>query len=822
MIEVVVLGWDGACRELAYVPVNGGAGGTRTSMVVAAWAAPDVDHECAGAELPQVGHLETDGDGCILTLTGRSVVQCSVRYRNGRIRLSDRNRQGVKVADLSPEAVGLGEPEFASRADEIGSFLWFGTATNGGTAGCWLVDGGLHDWLARQRAAGMQRRQEREAKAERDRALREKEEAEERAKGRFVNPYTFVPFPATIDRCKPAGHELLAEDRLSGSFTVRWEFTAPMQAPDGSVDGAELRLPGSSVKGAVRALHETLAGGCLRVLNEDFRPSYRDTASELSPQWTLATVTKVTADGQPLAVRPCERVVWVRAEQLRQAWGRELKTGCGVSLKAELARKRLDRYELPPDADVTRDGDWVVLLTDAGARPKQRNDPDNPTKKINAEYFAACGLLGTEAVEVSVSEDAWLGFRTAVDGAREVQQYRAALRNGVAWQPTQTVEFHGPIGRRKRVTGLFDVDDVLWVHRPAGSGEVDELRLSAIWRHTGEGPLRDRVPQALRPCTDPDRLCPSCRIFGSADHQARGEDETAQQRAYAGHVRFGDAVSPDPVRLTPFDRAPMGAPKPGAGQFYLAVRSTDPARTEKDQPTREWRHKKAEGGSQLHVRGRKFYWHADPTVQPVHRHIRRPDQTNEAMQAQRLLAPAGTVLHQRVTFDNLSEAELGGLLSTLQPQLVLNADAGRLLLRLGGAKPLGLGSCHAEVRDLRVWTARSRYGDATAQAPCVADYVAAFAGQCSPAVRQTWPALAAVLAEDSVDPKQVWYPPGARWDEQRAKAKDFDESFNFFTGSSGMFLKNGQRPILPLPDPTQPDQTLPIIDKYGKPLGAAE
>jgi hypothetical protein len=90
------------------------------------------------------------------------------------------------------------------------------------------------------------------------------------------------------------------------------------------------------------------------------------------------------------------------------------------------------------------------------------------------------------------------------------------------------------------------------------------------------------------------------------------------------------------------------------------------------------------------------------------------------------------------------------------------------------------------------------------------------------AVKETWPALAAVLAEDSVDPKQVWYPPRARWGEQRANAEQFDRSYEFFAGSSGMFLERGRRPMLTLPDPTGPDQTLPIIDKYGRPLGAAE
>ena len=43
---------------------------------------------------------------------------------------------------------------------------------------------------------------------------------------RFVNPYTFVPFPATVERSAPGGHHWLGPGRLSGAFTVTWTFWA--------------------------------------------------------------------------------------------------------------------------------------------------------------------------------------------------------------------------------------------------------------------------------------------------------------------------------------------------------------------------------------------------------------------------------------------------------------------------------------------------------------------------------------------------------------------------------------------------------------------
>lgn len=314
------------------------------------------------------------------------------------------------------------------------------------------------------------------------------------------------------------------------------------------------------------------------------------------------------------------------------------------------------------------------------------------------------------------------------------------------------------------------------------------------------------------------------------------DDGPAEQRAYAGHVRFGDAVSVGAVALTPFDRAPLGMPNPGAGQFYLRYTDPRPAAAENDVPTREWGAKPdrmtgANAQPARQVRGRKYYWHADPTQQAVPRHIARPQQTNENLRGQRLLAATGTVLAQAVTFDNLTVAEVGSLFATLRPETVLPADnpgSRPLRLHLGGGKPLGLGSCHAEIERLRVWTAQSRYGPAAPVGPDPDGYVAAFVAAAPEAVSRTWPALCAVLAEDTVDPKQVWYPPGAHWSDQvsqgsRVPQKSFDEPFSFFIGTSGMYLdkKTPPRPLTPLPDPTAADQTLPITRAEDLGKGAA-
>jgi CRISPR-associated protein (TIGR03986 family) len=406
-----------------------------------------------------------------------------------------------------------------------------------------------------------------------------------------------------------------------------------------------------------------------------------------------------------------------------------------------------------------------------------------------------------------------------------------------ARQPRAPVKFGGqPIGYRRVVTGWLWEGDVIWVRTRTDGASVtaEELSLAALWRHLGWdarqspdlGPqgwsAGSRVPSALLGCSDPEDLCPTCRVFGSVDAQARKGDDRARQRAYAGHVRFGDACSERPVELEEIQRAPLGAPRPGAGQFYLDYADSRPAGRER-KPTREWG-SDPDTERRRPLRGRKFYWHADPAGQALPRHKARDHQKSRGdgaeseLVSRRQLAPAGTVLRQRITFDNLSRVELGSLLAAFESHRVLAPsapEAGPVLLHLGGGKPLGLGSCTATVGDLQVWTAASRYGAAPAETPDAGAYVREFADACPAEIREAvWPSLTAVLARGTVNPAQVWYPPGEYWPDQEDQ-KAFDEPFAFFTASSGMHIEASgkQRPLVRLPDPADRDQSLPIVRK---------
>jgi CRISPR-associated protein (TIGR03986 family) len=326
--------------------------------------------------------------------------------------------------------------------------------------------------------------------------------------------------------------------------------------------------------------------------------------------------------------------------------------------------------------------------------------------------------------------------------------------------------------------------------------------------------MSDRIPDAVRTCNDPWDLCLSCRLFGAAHTASAEPGREADQHSYAGHLRIGDAIA-EGITTSRVRLAPLGAPRPGAGQFYLQIPRTDPASDETELPAAYWGSEQ-DRSALRQVRGRKFYWNGDPAVQRPPRHLARPGQRNEAMTGERTLVPAGTCFRQDIAFDNVSRAELGSVLLTLLPRLVLPRTEGRqtadYLLRLGGGKPLGLGSCAVEVTNLQWQDSRQRYlgqqlvGQSAEDFfdPVVGD-VARLAGH---EVLLHWPMLSRILRADGVDPELIWYPLGGEWADERNR----DRSFRFFARTNGRHLERHTEPIRPLPDPSPDhDQRLPAV-----------
>jgi hypothetical protein len=155
-----------------------------------------------------------------------------------------------------------------------------------------------------------------------------------------------------------------------------------------------------------------------------------------------------------------------------------------------------------------------------------------------------------------------------------------------------------------------------------------------------QGRHRPYIPQGYSGCMSVNDLCIACRLFGAQDYQ--------------GHVSFEDAV----------------APKGSLVSLRTPLLWT-PARGGRGLPPRYLQ------GNQ--ARGRKFYRHARPASGADPRACIKSD----------------AELPLRIHFLNLSEAELGVLLTALGQH-----PDHPFPIKLGGGKPVGLGSVQVVCRQI--------------------------------------------------------------------------------------------------------------------------
>jgi hypothetical protein len=155
-----------------------------------------------------------------------------------------------------------------------------------------------------------------------------------------------------------------------------------------------------------------------------------------------------------------------------------------------------------------------------------------------------------------------------------------------------------------------------------------------------QGRHRPYIPQGYGGCMSVNDLCIACRLFGAQDYQ--------------GHVSFEDAVAPKGSLVL------LGTPL-----------LWTPARGGRGLPPRYLERDRA--------KGRKFYRHARPPsgVDP------------------RACIKSGAELPLRIHFLNLSEAELGVLLTALGQH-----PDHPFPIKLGGGKPVGLGSVQVVCRQI--------------------------------------------------------------------------------------------------------------------------
>lgn len=207
------------------------------------------------------------------------------------------------------------------------------------------------------------------------------------------------------------------------------------------------------------------------------------------------------------------------------------------------------------------------------------------------------------------------------------------------------------------------------------------LSPACITREIYEKRLKD-ILKTFRSCTDKEKLCPACALFGMVNHGTAvssrirftdllpEEHECAQDYYCEDMVTLPPLLSPNISNIEFYLRKPEGASF-WTYDYYI----NDKGETVPYVPE---------------ISGRKFYWHQMDCVLP--KRI-APQNLNVTIRP----VKAGIAFHGKLYFQNISSKELDQLL------WMMNAGESGAIgerkhgYKLGAAKPLGLGSIATSV-----------------------------------------------------------------------------------------------------------------------------
>lgn len=249
---------------------------------------------------------------------------------------------------------------------------------------------------------------------------------------------------------------------------------------------------------------------------------------------------------------------------------------------------------------------------------------------------------------------------------------------------------------------FFDIDE--------DATEVTRLSFSSIWRRAVPGSLDESlaaIAPHLPPLLDSERaLSPAECLFGMVRERDSSKKLGALNDdalpALASRVRFRDArlVSVAPPQETAFVTLQiLSSPKPPSPAFYFSgTEAVSKAQLN------------LEAGNHR-PNGRKYYLH--PPQEQIDKRLFESRHNDRNLRKQKVLIKplkVGTCFEFVIDFENLSDAELNLLLTSLQP----SADFHH---RLGMGKPLGLGSVRLDILELGLVPRCTRYSADALDAP---------------------------------------------------------------------------------------------------------
>lgn len=510
----------------------------------------------------------------------------------------------------------------------------------------------------------------------------------------FLNPYNFIPFPEKRRRhyededvhtgviiytittksplfipntssehafaIKAVDEQGRAADHRSCDF---YSYTELEEGKDYSRTFAEPVIPGSELRGMVRGLYETLTGSCMGVLNTDTYPVRRS-----GEVFKAALIHKEAGRDGRLALVEAEDCIYrestdytdrffrrVDREEGQKVFFQRIKRGRGKSLITDCSLRRDSAH---PECGYLIKG-MMGPKTGKVERQKHNCHVFLPTNRLLEKELDGSAIDRLRKVIASYQEQP-----TAQEDS--YREYRRNLESFLQREEEGCFPvYYSVVGQ--------EGEKLLYLS-PASI--TKELSHHSIGELAGE----------FRPCESRVHRCPACDLFGMTG--------TTNEESAASRIRFADArVADERENREYYDPIVtlemLGSPKLSNTEFYL----------EREDGADFWTcdYYIKEGKAcpyRARLRGRKYYWHQPDRKLPAG--ISRTERNKTVRPVKR-----GVTFQGKLYFNRISARQLGQLL------WILNGGNGEeqtgqgpTAYKLGGGKPLGLGSVELKVKEV--------------------------------------------------------------------------------------------------------------------------
>lgn len=480
---------------------------------------------------------------------------------------------------------------------------------------------------------------------------------------KFVNPYTFIPFPRRVARKNIETYlydnsSNLVSGRIDCTMTTITPLAMPGVLKKKNDDHPEYEfchigdkpvIPGSNIRGCIRNIYETITASCASKIS-DKNLSFRENDKKSKPGL-------IVKDGDKWKLFTAQRSV---IPNMTPKFDEN-----GTYIERSKDGKKYYNFQKVYFSDESREKEYIARkVTNISTRNRKLGKRGylriwENAKESNQSIF----VKGTEVRGV-VLPDSFIDDLTNLYELYETNN-----------SDNEHAELFKNIKRNFEDKKKEDNDNYpVWFSQV---GNEIYISLGQFSQRLGKNKLSDFLG-STNMCSDENNVCDACAMFGMINGDSK----------LSGRVRFTDAIAQNSNIIPSVTLKELASPKISATEFYTQRPSREAKVWTYDYYVREGmdrKEKKEKINPKVDfLNGRKFYWHhSDFDI-------------NDCMTTERTkrnctvdLVDKNSVFQYSVYFDQITESELKKLLWAIS----LGENHGTTMCqKLGYGKPLGLGS----------------------------------------------------------------------------------------------------------------------------------